>query len=252
MLDFAKQTAAEAGSIILERWNKSHRIFNKGKGEFATDADIKSQELIFSRIKKRFPDHDILSEENIGKRVKSRFIWVIDPIDGTYQFTNGAPIFSVSIALLRDYKPILGVINFPALKMLFWSEKGKGAFLNDKKISVSKEKDLSLYWVGCDIGYAQKEKNASEVMASLIKTVRYTPMYGCGSFSTCMVAVGELGAYMGNSFVWDFAASSLIISEAGGKVTDFEGEDLNWHKNEMRILASNGLYHKKFVNLLKQ
>ena len=137
-LKVAKQAAQEAGETILKFSTKGYETEYKGrKNDYVTEADFAAEKLIIDSIKKSFPDHNIIAEESGEENNNSEYTWVIDPLDGTIAFMTGIPLFAVSIGLLKHNKPYLGVVNVPAIAHFFYAEKGQGAYLNGKKITVS-------------------------------------------------------------------------------------------------------------------
>src|SRR3972149_7133352 len=169
MLEVAKKAAREAGKLVRALHGSKLEVKVKGKhNDIVSEADLASEEKLFQIIGSAFPNHNFLSEEAGSKNNKSDFTWCIDPLDGTHSFVAGAPIFSVSIGLLKNNQPYLGVVNCPALNLLFWAKKGTGAFLNGKRISVSQERNLGLSWVGCDLGYNHLTKAVPKILPSII------------------------------------------------------------------------------------
>src|SRR3989344_9171304 len=143
-LEVAKEASIEAGKIVKKYSQTEHTFHNKGHfANFATQADLESEAKIIEIITKNFPEHNIIAEEGGGGDNNSQYTWAIDPIDGTIPFVSGFPVYSVSIGLLKNNQPFLGVINQVGTDELYWAEKGKGSFVNGQKISVSKNDKLS-------------------------------------------------------------------------------------------------------------
>lgn len=253
MLELAKKAASEAGNKLLSLQGKKHRFKEKKRlGDFATEADLAAEEIILKRLKREFPKHNFISEE-MGEIDKgSEYTWIIDPLDGTIAFTAGLDNFGTSIGLLKANTPFLGVTNFPALKQFYWAEKGKGAFLNDKKTSVSKSDRLIDSIVGLDFAYAGGRKKELERLAfPIVDKVRYPPMFACAALGASYVARGVFDGYIHGAHPWDFAAGTVIVEEAGGKVTDYKGKSIDWSKDWINLFASNGLLHDKILSLIK-
>lgn len=141
-LKVAKQAALEAGKVIQKYSGQAYQknIKHKDVSDFSTDADLEAEEKIVGILTKNFPDHNIIAEESGKKNKGSKYTWVIDPLDGTLTFSLGIPYFTVSIGLLRDNKPFLGVIYNVSFENLYWAQSGKGSFLNGQKISVSQNR----------------------------------------------------------------------------------------------------------------
>src|SRR3989344_79566 len=212
MIEVAKEAAIESGKITLSLQGKRHTFIGKEKlGDFTTEADITSEKKILSILQTKFPDHNFISEE-IGKIDNgSDYWWIIDPLDGTIPYTSGLRTFGVSIGLLKDKKPILGVVNLPAMESLFWAEEGKGAFLNGQEVKVKANNDLS----------------------------------------EAMVAAGIYDAFVHYAYPWDFAAAAVLTTEAGGKVTDLKGKPIDWFQPRIMYVASNGLLHDEILSLIE-
>jgi myo-inositol-1(or 4)-monophosphatase len=143
IVDFAQNLARQAGKLLVEKLTKNNQIYYKGTIDLVTEADKMSEELILTEISLRYPDHGILSEESAAKNERAAMRWIIDPLDGTTNYAHGFPFFCVSIALEKEGTVILGVIYDPNRNDLFFAERGKGAYLNGKKLQVSSVSDLS-------------------------------------------------------------------------------------------------------------
>lgn len=253
MIEVAKKAAIEAGEIALSLRNKQHTVKEKTNlSDIATEADVAAEKEILKRLKSSFPDHNYLSEEIGAEDNGSDFQWVIDPIDGTLAYFSGLPMFGVSIGLLKKGKPYLGVINLPALGDLCWAEKGKGAFLNNKKIETTDEKDLARSIVGFDFAFAgTRVKETKKLLMPLIDKIGYPPILACTAVGLVYLAQGIYSAYIHSAYPWDFAAGAAIIEEAGGKVTDYGGKPIDWSKDWIDFFASNGHLHNKILSLIK-
>ena len=254
MLEIAKKVAVRAGRKVVFLRKRGLTFISKERlGDFATQADITSEEIILRELRKHFPDHNFLSEEAGKIDNHSEYTWVIDPLDGTTPYSSGMPTFAISIGLIREEQPILGVVNLPFLDSLFWAERGKGAFLNGKKINVNSKKELIKCVVGLDVPYIGRRREAIErQLLPLADKVRYPHMLGCASVGGVYVAKGILDAYLHTAYPWDYAAASLMVTEAGGKVTDYSGKPIDWSKDWIDFFASNGLIHDEILSLIKQ
>jgi len=153
-LKVAKQAALEAGKIISKYYGSKYQynFKNEDNSDFATQADLESEEKVVEILTENFPDHSIIAEEKTRIEKQSEYRWAIDPLDGTFAFSIGVPYFCVSIGLIKNNKPILGVIYQPALNNLFYAQVGKGAYLNDKRIYASKRDKLDKCAVVLDFG----------------------------------------------------------------------------------------------------
>lgn len=255
MIEVAKEAAIKAGKIVVAYRGGKHSIERKGTADnIATEADVASQTKILHILQSSFPKHNFLAEEK-GARIDngSEYTWVIDPLDGTGPYFSGLPTFGVSIGLLKGKKPVLGVLNFPVLGNLYWAARGKGAYRNGKRITVSKEKRLEKVMVGYDFAWMDmRDKELDTLLRSLVSKVRYTPMLGCTIAGVSYVAEGAYGAYIHWAYSWDYVAGVAILEEAGGKVTDEKGDKIDWLKETMTVVASNGYLHKKILSQLNR
>jgi len=253
-LKIAKQAAFEAGEIISGFIGKKHEFSykNNDKSNFATKADIEAEKAIVKLIKSNFPTHNIIAEEDTRISQDSEYTWVIDPLDGTISFATNVPYFGVSIGLLKDNRPILGVIYNVSFKKLYWAQEGKGAYLNNKKISVSNKKTLDESVGVLDFGHNYKRQQKIDLyITSLITKIGYAYSFGAAVSSLGMVAEGIIDLDVNQAWIWDFVAGTVIVREAGGMVTDFEGAEPDWSKDRLNLIASNGLIHDKILRGLK-
>ena len=253
-LKVAKQAALEAGKIISKYFGKKHqfKFKNEDKTDFATQADFESEEKIVEILTKNFPNHNIIAEENARINKNSEYTWVIDPLDGTIAFAAGLPFFSVSIGLLKDKKPILGVINHVSAGDLYFAEESKGAYLNGEKISVSKTSTLEKAGMGLDFGHRQFRLNKiTQFVTPIAGKVSYAYCFGSAVTTQAFLGKGILDGYVNDAWLWDFVAGAVIIREAGGKVTDFKGNEPDWSKLRLSIVASNGLIHEQILEALR-
>jgi len=254
MKQTAIKAAKEAGKILLKLYQKNISIKNKKNTyNLVTEADLKSERVIVSIIKKKFPSHSFLTEEETVEKTSSEYLWVIDPLDGTNNYSHGFPFFCVSIGLYKNNKPLLGVVYDPLRKELFYAEKGKGAFLNNKKIKVSKSKKITdcIFVTGFyyERGSLMKRtlKNMEDFFRKNVRGIRRT---GSAALDLCYVASGRLEGYWELKISpWDFAAGALIVEEAGGKVTDVNGAKYNL--SMISVLASNKKIHNSMLKTIK-
>lgn len=254
-LKVAKQAALEAGEVIQKYAGKIlvKNVKNDDTSDFASEADIEAERIIVSIISKSFPDHNIIAEEETNINKNSEYTWVVDPLDGTISFSRQVPFFAVSIGLLKDNKPLLGVINHISFNNLYWGIAGKGGYLNGKKIKISTENKLNEAMVMLDLGHrAKRQAKINLYVTPLITKVGYDYSFGGGVATLGMVAQGILDAFVAQAWVWDFVAGAVIVREAGGKVTDFEGNEPDWTKERLNIVASNGLIHNQILEALKR
>jgi myo-inositol-1(or 4)-monophosphatase len=251
MLDFAIDTARCAGALLLEGLKSQRRIELKSSFEVVTDIDRASEQLIVSAIRARFPDHSIMAEEGGGMFDHSRPTWLIDPIDGTNNYAHGFPVFSVSLALLRDGAPLLGIVYDPTRDELFAAERGQGARCNGRRIHVSENETLaaSLLATGFPYDYATNPDNNAREFTTLAGRVQGVRRPGSAALDLAYVAMGRFDAFWELRLQpWDSAAGALLVSEAGGRVTEWRGG--RWNPWSDRLLASNGRIHDELIDAL--
>ncbi len=216
-----------------------------------TEADHASEKAIFEVIKKNFPDHFILSEE-AGEIIQdSAFKWIIDPIDGTINFSNNIPICAVSIGIEQEGKMIMGAVYNPFMNELFFAQTGFGATLNEQIIHVSNKAEVikSCLVTGFPYTYLDSENGPLQVFEKLIRKGVPVRRLGSAALDLCWVACGRFdGFYEHQLQAWDSAAGFLIVEEAGGKVTDLKGEYYNPYKHG--IVATNGKIHEELLKLI--
>ncbi|MFC1898411.1 inositol monophosphatase family protein [Candidatus Cloacimonadota bacterium] len=252
MLEFIKQLAQDAGEIIRHAYYKPDtKLEHKGEIDIVTETDLKCEEFIVIRIQEKFPTDGIMTEEQDIINPDSNRMWIIDPLDGTTNFSHRFPFCAVSIGLEMEGEIKFGVVFAPILNELFWAEKGKGSFLNGKQIQVSQTDQISNCLVGTGFPYdrwQQADFYIREYLA-FTKKCQGVRRAGAAAIDLCYVACGRLDGFFERKLKpWDMAAGSLIISEAGGKITQFDSSD--WHYSDQTILASNRIIHKEMVDIL--
>ena len=245
--------ATEAGAKELQRFfNKDFKITNKdGINNPVTEADHASERAIFEVIRADFPNHFILSEEAGEIKMDSEYKWIIDPIDGTINFANGIPICCVSIGLEHNGKLVMGAVYNPFMDEFYFAQKGFGASLNDKKISVSKKADLlkSCLVTGFPYTYLDSENSPLEVFERFIRKGIAVRRLGSAALDLCWTAAGRFEGFYEHSLkAWDSAAGIIILEEAGGKVTGFDGKAHSVYQPD--ILATNGLVHNEMQAII--
>jgi myo-inositol-1(or 4)-monophosphatase len=243
--------AREAGALLMQYFHQGFKIEYKGDADLVTAADRASEALIRDRIKKSFPSHDILGEEQGLSDQGGDYRWYVDPLDGTTNFAHGYPVFCVSMALehraASKAQRIAGVVYDPTRDEIFTGELGKGAQLNGKTISVSKITQLKESLVATGFPSHKRHKNPNIFFYHQI-TLRSHGVRRAGSaaLDLCNVACGRFdGFWEFNLNPWDTAAGALIVEEAGGKVSRFDGSPFQLDSKE--TLASNGTVHDALV-----
>jgi len=251
LLETAIEAACQVGQVLLKEFGRSQKIRIKGVRDIVTGADLTAQAKAVEVIKSRYPDHDILGEE-LGQTPggASDYCWIVDPLDGTTNYSRGYPCFSVSIALSYRGEVVLGVVYDPLRNQLFRAQRGQGAYFNDERIQVSAVERLIDIVVGLDWAHEQEVRcQVTRLVTQIAPEVRTLRSIGSAALGLCYVAAGWTDAYFNLSLKpWDVAAASVIIQEAGGTISDLAG--LPWHPKSGGCLASNGLIHKAMLNML--
>ena len=251
--EFAVCTAREAGAILKNRFNDKHTVDYKGEINIVTEADLLSEEMIKTRINQTFPGHDIVAEESPETDYGSEFRWIIDPLDGTTNYAHGYPVFCVSIALEKNGEVELGVIYNPMLDELFVTERGGGCFLNDKRLSVSGTADLSRSLLATGFPYDIRESKNNNINYFIALAMKAQAIRRAGSAALDMayVAAGRFDGFWELKLKpWDTAAAWLMITEAGGIVTELNGGD--FHLESPHVLASNGEIHRDMLEIINR
>jgi len=253
MLNFAIETARDAGQILLEKFGRKIDILKKGDIDLVTEADLASEALIIERIKCYYPKHTILAEES-GEAVTiggdKNWKWIIDPLDGTTNYAHGYPCFCVTIALENQGEIMLGVTYDPTRNEVFTAEKGRGATLNNKPIRVSGETNLgdSLIGTGFPYDFKQHVDFGRHLTDFLLKS-RGIRRDGSAALNMAYVACGRFDGFWEEGLhAWDVAAGKLLIEEAGGQVTYYDGSPFSIYAPP--ICASNGSIHHQMLDVL--
>lgn len=263
MIEKVIQIAKEAGEIIRDSYRKNFSIeYKTNLSNLVTEVDKKSEQTIIDFIKKEFPAHRILAEESgehkssiASSQLKdvSEYIWVIDPLDGTTNFAHGLPIFSVSIGVQKNNESIYGVVYDVMRDVLYSSEKGNGSFANGIKLHVSTNDDLrkSVLVTGFPYNVAENPDFAFERFIEFLKHARAVRRLGSAAIDFCYVAEGVFDGFW-EVFLnpWDMCAGKLIVEEAGGEVTGFNGKQMSIYSKQ--ILATNGKVHNRMIEILNQ
>lgn len=256
MLNFAIQTARDAGAILADRLGRALQVSNKGDIDLVTEADLASEKLIIERIKSHYPRHAILAEESgaiDGVDLvpgKSDWKWIIDPLDGTTNYAHGYPCFCVSIALEHAGKIEVAVIYDPTRDEMFAAERGQGATLNERRLRVSKVVELNSAMLCTGFPYNVRERpNFARDFANFTMEAQAVRRDGSAAIDLAYIACGRFDGFWEDGLnAWDVAAGVLLIEEAGGMVTDFKGDALDIYTP--KVLASNGLVHRAMMNVL--
>lgn len=253
MLNFAIETAREAGGLLLEKFGKKLNVSMKGDINLVTEADLASEKLIIERVKSHYPQHSILAEES-GEAViiggANKWKWIIDPLDGTTNFAHGYPCFCVTLALEHDGEIVVGVTYDPTRNELFSAERGQGASLNNKPIRVSETKRLEdgLIVTGFPYDFKQRENFARHLTEFLLRS-RGVRRDGSAAIDMAYIACGRFDGFWEEGLnPWDVAAGVLLIEEAGGRVTYYDDSPFSIYTPP--ICASNGTIHDQMLEVL--
>ena len=252
-LRLAIAAAKEAGRIQMEHLGHSLSVEYKGEINPVTIVDKLCDQTITQMIFSVFPDHDLLTEESPFVIKGSPWKWIIDPLDGTTNYLHGYPCFCVSIGLELEGEVGLGVVYNPILDELFYAEKGEGTYLNGNRIFVSHEDHLDRSFLCTGFPYDVRDHADFYLRyfrQFIIKSFALRRL-GSAAIDLCYLAAGRFdGFWEFKLHAWDVAAGSLMITEAGGEVTDFQGQPFNIYSGE--ILASNGLIHQEMLQTIQE
>jgi myo-inositol-1(or 4)-monophosphatase len=249
----ARKAAQAGGAILMEYYGKVKAIEHKGDIDLVTEADQASELKIVSIIKDTYPHHRVLAEESGDSGDASSYRWIIDPLDGTTNYAHGYPCFCVSIAIEYEKEVIHGIIYDPVKKELFTADKGNGAYLNGTPITVSSTQELnnSLLCTGFPYDVRENMESNIRLFRSFLMHAQAVRRDGSAALDLCYTAAGRFdGFWEQNLHPWDVAAGSLILSEAGGKLSRYKGEPFSVYMPE--IIASNGLLHKQMLAIVRR
>jgi myo-inositol-1(or 4)-monophosphatase len=254
MKNILYKAALEAGKILKEYFEKDYGIESKDIiSNLVTEVDKKSESKIIEIIKSEFPEHNILSEEIGAINTSSNVKWIIDPIDGTINYAHRIPLCCVSIGIEVEGQVIMGLVYNPLSGEQFFSEKGKGAFLNNKKINVSKQSNLksALLVTGFPYDTGNNPNNPVSIFSKFVNMDIPVRRLGSAALDLCWTACGRFdGFWEYNLNPWDVAAGYLIVNESGGNVTGFKNNKYSIYEKE--ILATNGLLHNAMLEVIRK
>lgn len=240
--------ARDAGALLMRYFARRVKIEYKGEVDLVTEADRASEKLIVERLRARWPEHGIVGEEGTRSEVDAEYRWYVDPLDGTTNFAHGYPVFCVSIALARrDGQLEAGVLYDPSRDEMFAAARGHGASLNGKPIQVSPTKVLAESMLGTGFPSHKRHKNPNiHFYQQLTLHSHGVRRAGSAALDLANVASGRYdGFWEFNLNPWDTAAGVLLVEEAGGKVTRFDGSPFRLDSRE--VLASNGVIHEELI-----
>ena len=252
-LQVAVDAAHAAGRILKERADSIGKVQYKGEIDPVTEIDLLCEQAVIKRIQKTFPDHAFLAEESGDTEGDADHLWIIDPLDGTVNYAHGYPAYCVSIGYQYKNEVVVGVVYNPCLDELFVAEKGQGATLNGKPISVSSTTELkqSLLATGFPYDISVSSDNNLDNFQKFIVACQAIRRPGSAALDLCYTAMGRFeGFWELKLHPWDYAAGWLMVEEAGGTMSRFDGS--SFQMGDRSILASNGHIHQAMVDILKQ
>jgi myo-inositol-1(or 4)-monophosphatase len=255
LLNFVIQIARDAGRVLIEKAGRSLRVSTKGDIDLVTEADLAAEKLIIERIRTHYPRHAILAEEsgasNGNLAGPDEWKWIIDPLDGTTNYAHGYPCFCVSIAVEHKGDVELGVVYDPVRDELFAAERGQGATLNDRTIRVSEVDELNSAMLCTGFPYdVRLRPDFARHFTNFIMQAQAVRRDGSAALDLAYLACGRFDGFWEDGLnPWDVAAGKLLVEEAGGRVSDYRGVELDIYQREM--LASNGLVHEPMMEILK-
>ena len=237
----------------MEKFETGLRVEFKGKYDLVTEADRQSESLIVSMIRRQFPDHDILAEEDDYGRQGSEYRWIIDPLDGTTNYAHGFPWFSVSIGLEIRGRLELGTVYNPYVGEMYFAHRGAGAYLNERRLRVSSIDTLEQSLLATGFAYDHKKSRANnhDFFVRFQHAAQACRRPGVASLDLACVAAGRFDGFWEMKLKpWDLAAGILLVEEAGGLVTDFDGRQMTL--DSLECMASNRLIHSEMQQILQQ
>jgi len=251
-LEVAERAALQAGELVMKGWRAGTEVAHKGRFDLLTEYDLGSERLIRDELSREFPAHRIIGEEN-AESGEGELVWYVDPIDGTTNFAHGHFFFGVSIALYRGSQGLVGLVHAPALGVTWKAAKGMGAFRNGKPCSVSKREELQEAVCATGFPYdrwTSADNNHAE-LALFLQRARGIRRCGAASVDLCLVADGTYDIYWEQGLnAWDMCAGALLVKEAGGRLSSYEGEEADPRTG--KLIASNGLLHEAAVGTIRE
>ncbi len=244
----------EAGELFREGFHSAKEISHKGTVDLVTQYDVAVENLLKERVSKLLPEHTLIGEESSDEFKRAQKAVYIDPIDGTTNFVHKIPFCAISVGVWEDEKPLAAVVYNPILNELFYAQRGKGAFCNDRKISVSDTADLQQSLLSTGFPYTKVERGRDfewviDTMKNLLPVTQDIRRLGAAAIDLCYVANGTFDAfYECNLKPWDVAAGILLVEEAGGKISNHTGAE--YRLGDPVIVASNGRNHEALVSKL--
>lgn len=245
---FMMSLAHGAGDILMKYFHRKHRITVKPGAGIVTEADKGAENYLIKKIFSKFPKSSIITEESGSHDHGSELLWIIDPLDGTTNYAHGFPWFCTSIGVYRDGVGVAGVVYNPFHRELFYAEKGKGAFLNGKRIRVSTVAKMDAAVVGTGFYYSKGKalKEEMKIFSRMNELALGVRRPGSAALDLAQVATGRYDGFWERRLSsWDVAAGFLLVEEAGGQLSNYSGKVTDLFEGE--LVASNGRIHQRLV-----
>lgn len=250
-LAFAKELASQAGKMMIANLDSTSKTKWKQDNTPITETDININNFVIKKVQTTFLSDGILGEENSHEAGRDR-LWVVDPIDGTLAFDLGAPLSTFCLSLVIDGLPVLGVIHDPYLNRMYWAIKGGGAYVNDEAIHVSEDAELHQKYVVLSSRMGEGLKKTGQLFDAIEATGAKSFNFRSFAYGSTYVASGKaVAAVIGVGNPWDAAATKIIVEEAGGMVTDVNGEERRYDQQGDGLVATNGLVHDEVLRLIR-
>ncbi len=248
-IDKAIEAAKAAGEVLKRNFGQKYRVIRKSPKEMVSVVDMEAQKAILDILEPNFPDYGIITEERTGSVDKDGKNWIIDPLDGTHNYIAGLPFSGISIGLAQGNDFLLGVILFPMEDRLYYAIKGEGAFLDGQPIEVSPSTEMSKSIISFDNQFHLNPRSF-DYFKRLTERAFTTRILGTATNDMCMTAEGKLGGRIWvNTKICDIAAGIVIVTEAGGKVTCFDGKPCTLDSRQ--VIASNGKIHDELLEIVR-
>ncbi len=246
-LEVVQEVALKAGDLLVKRFSEPMEISLKGRGNIVTDVDLLVEKEVMALLSREYPEFALLGEESAAVRADEGYVWIIDPLDGTRNYASGTPFFSVVIALAHEGDVLLGVNYDPIRREMFMAQKGKGAYVNQKPISVSQKTRLEDCILGFDLGYNnEKALYALKLLEALWPGMQTIRIMGSSALGISYAAAGRIDLYFHQALEpWDVATGLLLVKEAGGVITDKNGGPAGLYSDGW--IASNAILHQEFL-----
>jgi len=222
--EVARACAHEAGRIVMATFGKTHDVLVKGRGNFLTQTDLAAEQAILALLREEYPDHSVLAEETAGEAPREGWLWVIDPLDGTHNFSRGIPYFATNVALCHNGEPLLGLTYAPATSGEFFAQRGAGLTVNGQPAHVSSTEHLADCVLGADLGYEDTRAARMLELVAEVWPVQSVRVMGSAALGLAYAACGRYDLFLHHYlYPWDVAAGIVLVTEGGGAARDRDG-----------------------------